>query len=222
MLGETGRQEVTPLCGNGDFLAYGFRGITACGGGGGTRGERRAGGPMCRGLVDWQSDIGDGAWFLPPTEKVTESGNCMELGIACGGGSIGDGVGDRIKAVDNGVGWCDGWDGEVVMREVNSVGDVEGVGFGIDEMIAAVVLQGDANIESVRAAEVPGAASGWLIVGDDRAAKGEERGGIVVEGAIEAFPGGHAWCDGGLVEEVECQLCLWKEQVPKLMGEGGR
>ncbi len=59
-------------------------------------------------------------------------------------------------------------------------------------------------------------------MGDDRAAKWEEKGGIVVEGAIEVFPGGHAWCDGGLAEEVECQLCLWKEQVPKVTGEGGR
>jgi hypothetical protein len=64
--------------------------------------------------------------------------------------------------------------------------------------------KGDTNVESVRAAEVPGVASGWLIMGDDGAAAWEERGGIVVEGAIEVFPGGHAWRDGGLVEEVEC------------------
>jgi hypothetical protein len=93
----------------------------------------------------------------------------MELGIACGGGSIGDGIGDGVKAVDNGVGWCDGWNGEVVMMEVDSVGDVEGLGFGIDEAMAAVMLQGDAIVESVRAAEVPGAASGsgllWVMTG---------------------------------------------------------
>ncbi len=88
--------------------------------------------------------------------------------------------------------------------------------------MAVVTLQGDANIESIRAAEVSGAVGGWLIVGNDRAAKWEERGGIEVEGAIEVFPGGHAWCDGGLVEEVECQFCLWKEQVPKVTGEGKR
>jgi hypothetical protein len=123
-------------------------------------------------LADWH---GDGVWFLPATEKVTESENCMELGISCGGGSIGDGVGDGAKAVDNGVGWCDGWDGKVVMTEDNSVGDAEGLGFGIDDAMATVMLQGDANIESVRATEVPGAARGWLIVGDDRAAKWEER-----------------------------------------------
>ncbi len=95
----------------------------------------------------------------------------MELGIACGGGSIGDGVGDGVKAVDNGVGLCDGQNGEVVMIEVDSIGDAEGLGFGIDDVMAAVMLKGDANIESVKATEVPGAASGWLIVGDDRAAK---------------------------------------------------
>jgi hypothetical protein len=108
------------------------------------------------------------------------------------------------------------------MMEVDSVGDAEGLDFGIDDAMAAVMLQGDANVESVRAAEVPGAASGWLIVGDDRAAKWEKRGDIVVEGAIEVFLGGHAWCDRGLAEEVECQFCLWKEQVPKVAGEGGR
>jgi hypothetical protein len=155
-------------------------------------------------MEDWQSDGGAGAWFLPPTEEVVESGYCIELGVTCGGGSIGDGVGDGVEAVDNGVGWCDGWDGEVVMREVNSVKDVEGLGFGIDDTMVAVMLKGDVEVESVRAAEVPGAARGWLIVGDDGAAKWEERGGIVVRGAIDVFPGGHACCGGGLAEEVEC------------------
>jgi hypothetical protein len=83
----------------------------------------------------------------------------------------GYGVGDSIEAVDNGVGWCDSWDGEVVMTEVDSAGDAEGLGFGIDDAMAAVMLKGDANVESIRATEVPGAAGGWLIVGDDRAAK---------------------------------------------------
>jgi hypothetical protein len=127
----------------------------------------------------------------------------MELGVACDGGSIGDGIGDGVKAVDNSVCWCDSWDGEVVTTEVNSVKDAEGLGFGINDAMAALMLKGDASVESVKAVEVPGAASGWLIVGDDGAAKWEERGGIVVEGAIEVFPGRHAWCDGGLAEEVE-------------------
>ncbi len=71
----------------------------------------------------------------------------MELGVACGGGSTGDGVGDGVEAVVNGVGWCDSPDGEVVVTEVDSVRDAEGLGFGIDDAMAVVMLQGDANIE---------------------------------------------------------------------------
>ncbi len=140
-------------------------------GGGGKLLERSACWPMCGGMEDWQSDGGTGVWFLPPTEEVAGSGYCMEMGVACGGGSIGDGIGDGIEAVDDGVGWCDGRDGEVVMTEVNSVGDAEGLGFSIDDSMAVVMLKGDANVESVRATEIPGVASGWLIVGDDKAAK---------------------------------------------------
>jgi hypothetical protein len=108
-------------------------------------------------------------WFLPQTEEVVESRYCMELGVAGGGGSIGNGIGDGVKAVDNRVGRCDGWDGEVVMTKVDPVRDAEGLGFGINDAMVAVMLKGDANIESIRAREVPGAAGGWLIVGDDRA-----------------------------------------------------
>ncbi len=70
--------------------------------------------------------------------------------------------------------------------------------------MAAEMLKGDTDVESVTATEVPGAASSWLIVGGDGAAEWEERDGIVVKGAIEVFPGRHAWHDGGLAEEVEC------------------
>jgi hypothetical protein len=172
--------------------------------GGGKLLERRACWPMCGGMEEWRSDSGAGAWFLPPTEEVAESVYCMELGDACCGGSIGDGIVDGVKAVDNDAGWCDGWDGEVVMMEVDSVGDAEGLGFGIDDAVAAVMLKGDTNVESVRAEEVPGASSGWLIVGDDGAMEWEGRGGIVVKGAVEVYPGGHAACDGRLAEEIEC------------------
>ncbi len=136
-------------------------------GGGGKLLERSACWPMCGGLEEWRSDGGNGAWFLPPTEEVTESGYCMELDVAGGGGSIGDGFGDGVKAVNNGVRWCGNPDGEVVMMEVVHVGDAEGLGFRINDAMAAVMLKGDANVESIRAVEVPGAVGGWLIVSDD-------------------------------------------------------
>ncbi len=43
--------------------------------------------------------------------------------------------------------------------------------FGINDAMEGVMLEGDANVESIRAVEVPGAASGWLILGDDGAAE---------------------------------------------------
>ncbi len=113
----------------------------------------------------------------------------MELGVAGGGGSIGDGVGDGVKAVDNGVGWCDSWDGEVVVTEVNCVRDAEGLGLGINNAMAAVMIERDANIESIRAVEVPGLVGGWLVVDDDGAVEWQERGGNVVKGDIEVCPG---------------------------------
>jgi hypothetical protein len=62
-----------------------------------------------------RSGSGNGAWLFLPTEEVMESGDNIELGVSGGGGSIGDGVGDGVEAMDNGVGWCDSWDGEIVM-----------------------------------------------------------------------------------------------------------
>jgi hypothetical protein len=115
-------------------------------GGGGKLLERSACWPMCGGMEEWWSDSGNGAWSLPPTEEVTESGYCMEMGVAGGGGSIGDGIGDGIKAVDNCIGWCENRDGEVVVTEVDCAGDAEGLGFGIDDTMTVVMLKGDANV----------------------------------------------------------------------------
>ncbi len=89
-----------------------------------------------------------------------------------GRGSISDDIGDGIKVVNNGVVWCGSRDGEIVMMEVDCVEDVEGLCFGIDDVMPAVVLNLDANIETIRATEVPGVAGGWFILDDDRAAKG--------------------------------------------------
>ncbi len=47
-----------------------------------------------------------------------------------------------VLHVDNGVGWCDGQDGEVVMTKVDSVGDAEGLDFCIDDAMALVMLKG--------------------------------------------------------------------------------
>jgi hypothetical protein len=127
--------------------------------------------PVCSSKEVWRSGSGNGAWLFPPTEEVAESGDSVELGVIGGGGSIGDGIGDGIEAVDNGVSWCDSQDGEIVVTEVDCVGGGEGLGFGINDAMAVVMLEGDANVKSIKAAEVPGAVGGWLVVDDEGAAK---------------------------------------------------
>jgi hypothetical protein len=58
------------------------------------------------------------------------------------------------------------------MAEVNHVRDVEGLSFGINDAMAAVMLKGDANVESIRAAEVPGAVGGWMMMGQPSGRRG--------------------------------------------------
>ena len=51
--------------------------------------------------------------------------------------------------MDDGVSGCHGWDGEVVVAEVNCVGDAESFGLCVDDTVAAIVFEGDANVETV-------------------------------------------------------------------------
>ncbi len=76
-----------------------------------------------------------------------------------------------------------------MVTEVDCVGDAEGLSFGVNDAVAAVMLEGDTNAVSVRATKVHNAAGVWFVVDDDGAAKWQERGGIVVKGAIEVGPG---------------------------------
>ena len=52
----------------------------------------------------------------------------MKLCVAGGGRSVGDGIGDGVQAVDDGVSGCYSWDGEVVVAEVNCVRNGESFG----------------------------------------------------------------------------------------------
>ena len=58
----------------------------------------------------------------------------------------------------------DGWMRKVVMAEFNSVGDKNGFCGGVDDLEAALLLQGGANVEAVAGAEGPGGAGGGRVV----------------------------------------------------------
>ena len=78
------------------------------------------------------------------------------------------------------------------------------VGCGsVNNLEAAVVFQGGADVDAISGAEGPGGAGVGLAVDEYAASDGAERGGIEVEGAIEVFPCGCEGGHGGLAEEVE-------------------
>ena len=49
----------------------------------------------------------------------------------------------------------------------------------------------------------------WFVVDDDATAGSPNEGGVLVERAIEVFPGVHVGSEGGLAEEVESEFGLW-------------
>ena len=108
-----------------------------------------------------------------------------------------------MKGMEEAIFVSEGWLLKVGMAELNSVGDKEGFCGGVDNLGAAVVFQGRADVEAVAGAEGPGGAGGGLVVYEHAASDGAEGGGIEVEGAIEVFPCGCEGGDGGLAEEVE-------------------
>ena len=59
---------------------------------------------------------------------------------------------------------CGGWMRKVFMAEFNSVRDKEGYGDVVDDLEAAVVFQGGADVEAAAGAEVPGGAGGGFVV----------------------------------------------------------
>ena len=108
-----------------------------------------------------------------------------------------------MKGVEEAIFVSGGWLRKVVMAELNGVGDMGGFCGSFDDLEAAVVFQGGANIESIVGVEGPGGAGVELVVDEYAASDGAEGGGVEVEGAIEVFPCGCEWGDGGLAEEVE-------------------
>ena len=108
-----------------------------------------------------------------------------------------------MEGVDEAIFMCDGWMRKVVMAELNSVGDKDGFGGGVDDLEAAVVFQGGADVEAVAGAEGPGGAAGGLVVYEYAESDGAKGGGLKVEGDIEVFPCRCEGGDGGLAEEVE-------------------
>ena len=141
--------------------------------------------------------------------------------VVGGRGGILEGARQEVEGVEDYVLWSDLYLGEVVVENFDGVEDEGCLGGGIDNLEAAVVLEGGANGETSAAAVVLCLAGTRLGVDDDRAAERGDGRGVEVERAVNVFPGVDGGGDVGLAEEVECQLGLSQEFVPQEFGECG-
>ena len=74
------------------------------------------------------------------------------------------------------------------MVELNGVANTDSLGGGIYNFVAAVVVEGRANAESVLSAEVPGLAWSRFVVDGYFSSDGDERCGVIVDGTVVLFP----------------------------------
>ena len=105
-----------------------------------------------------------------------------------------------MRGVEEAIFVSEGWLLKLVMAELNSVKEKERFCGSVDDLEAAVVFQGGADVEAVAGAEGPGGAGGVLVVYEYTASDGDKRGGVEVEGAIELLPCGCERGNGGLAE----------------------
>ena len=134
----------------------------------------------------------------------------------CGG--VLDGARQIVECVDDSVFWSYLRLSKVVAEDFDGVGDEGGFDGGVNDLKAAVVLEGGANGEASAAVVVPSFAGTHLGVNDDRTTDRGDVRGVEVEGAVEVLSGGHGGGDGGLAEEVERELGLGKELVHRNVG----
>ena len=117
-------------------------------------------------------------WLFPFLEEVAELADGFNLFIYSSGGGFPEGAGEEVKGVEEAIFVSGGWLREVFMEEVNGVRDKGGFCGGVDDLEAAVVLQGRAYVEAVAGMEGPGGAGGGLVVDEYAAYDGAKGGGV--------------------------------------------
>ena len=85
------------------------------------------------------------------------------------GGGVLDCTGEEVEGVDNAVAFADCGFGEVLVQELNGVGEQKCFGGAIDDVEAVVIFECGSNVEPAAAAEVPRFADAWFGVDDDGA-----------------------------------------------------
>ena len=91
-----------------------------------------------------------------------------------------DGTCEEIEVMDNEIFRCEDSLDQVIMPELDGVGEEDHFGGAIDNMEATEVMEGRADFESMAAAEVPGLTGAWFVVDGDSTSGRPNWGGVVV------------------------------------------
>ena len=96
--------------------------------------------------------------------------------------------GEGLNGVEELVVWRGVRYGERVMAQLDRVADGGAPCMPVEDGVAAVVVEGRANVVSVLAAIIPRATDGGLDMGECTASEGGHRSGIEVKGPMEGSP----------------------------------
>ena len=104
---------------------------------------------------------------------------------------------------------------QVLVAELNRVGDPFAFCVPCHVALCEVSIHGKADAPSVLAPEVPGVACAWFVVRDDLLAERSEGRRVVIKRPVEELPRVDAWIERGLAKEVELDDGLRDEEVPQ-------
>ena len=97
-----------------------------------------------------------------------------------GGGGVLDYTGEEVEGLDDAVAFAECGFGEVLVQELDGVGEQECLVGAINDVEAAVMFECGFNVEPTAASEVPGFADALFVVDDEGASSRSHRGGIKV------------------------------------------
>jgi hypothetical protein len=113
------------------------------------------------------------------------------------------------------------WDGSKSMTEFNSIGDDLTLGIALDELETSVGVQRRTNVETILGTEIPWTTSDRFGMDEHTTTSRSKRGLVEVKGALEVLPSRDPRIERCLSEEIESELSLRQEEIPKVRGKGG-
>ena len=122
-------------------------------------------------------------------EEITKVCDGIQLSIVGCRGSVLEGTSEDGHCVDELVLGRERRLSEVGVAELNSVGELMALGVFSNDREGAVMMKGGADVEAVLATEVQRCALAGLCMDKNAAAEGADGSGVVIEAAIEIFPG---------------------------------